>query len=235
MKPRSYHVYVITEQVPKFERTHEDVVRAALAGGADVIQFRDKTMQDGDFRSLANKLLRLCRAEEVSFIVNDRVEIAIEIGADGVHVGHEDMSVAELRCTRASLARPAKGGWAYTSEMIVGVSARNFEEAVAQEDCGADYLGVGPIFATGSKADASEPIGVSELKRICEAVKVPVVAIGGITSVNLPRIIESGAAGAAVISAVTHAIDMTQATQALQRWWKTHDAELPKRWMKSGE
>ncbi len=222
MKPRSYHVYVITEDVPKFHRTHEDVVKAALAGGADLIQFRDKKMPDGEFRSLSKKLLRLCRAEGVPFIINDRVEIAMEIGADGVHVGHEDMSIADLRRS-------------VPEEMIVGVSARNFDEAIALAHCGADYLGVGPIFATGSKADASDPIGVSELKRICEAVKVPVVAIGGITSVNLPRIIESGAAGAAVISAVTHAIEMTEAMQVLQKWWKTHHAELPKRWIKTRE
>ena len=227
MKPLALHVCVITESVPKFKRTHEDVASAALAGGADLIQFRDKRMADEEFEIVATRLLQMCRAKNVPLIVNDRLEIAARIGADGVHVGQEDIvpnptHIANLRTM-----------WAVSGfDPIVGVSARNYQEAFALADSGADYLGVGPIFTTGSKSDASEPIGVSELHRICAAVNIPIVAIGGITSSNLRRIIESGAAGAAVISAVTHQYDMKSATEVLQHWWKSDSAALPKTWMK---
>jgi thiamine-phosphate pyrophosphorylase len=207
VKNTSLHVYVITENVPSLHRTHLDVAAAAVAGGADIIQFRDKTMPDDEFRVTAQKLLQLCRAQGVPLIVNDRVEIAVQIGADGIHVGHEDMSVLELQ-------RRIPPG------MILGVSARNYNEAVALADCGADYLGVGPIFATPSKSDAGEPIGLDELCRICETVKLPIVAIGGITLSNLPDVTDTGAAGAAVISAVTHQPDMTLATSEFRAIWE---------------
>lgn len=227
MNPPSLHVYVITESVPKFHRTHEDVAAAALAGGADVIQFRDKLMPDEEFAIVAKRLLQMCRAKRVPLIVNDRVDIAARIGADGIHVGQEDIAPDSAHISKL------RRMWSPRNfDPIVGVSARNYDEAVSLADSGADYLGVGPIFATGSKADAGEPIGISELHRICEAMKIPIVAIGGITSSNLPRIIESGAAGAAVISAVTHQDDMTRATEVLQHWWKTHNPALPKKWMK---
>lgn len=217
MTELSLRVYVITEEVAKFNRTHEDVAIAAIAGGADVIQFRDKDTSDDLFEKTAVKLLGLCRAHHVPLIINDRVHIAIQIGADGVHVGHEDYPPAGVRQR-------------ITPGMILGVSARNYEEAVSLENSGADYLGVGPIFDTPSKADASEPIGLSELHRICKSVRIPVVAIGGITLSNLPRIIEAGAAGAAVISAVTHATDMQEATSALKDRWRSLDPTHPKRW-----
>jgi thiamine-phosphate pyrophosphorylase len=207
VKNLALHVYVITENVPSLHRTHLDVAAAALAGGADIIQFRDKTMRDEEFRSTAQKLLRLCRVQRVPLILNDRVQIAIEIGADGIHVGHKDMSITDLR------HRVPPG-------MIVGVSARNFDEALALANCDVDYLGVGPIFSTPSKSDASEPIGLDELRRICTTVKLPVVAIGGITASNLPGIIDSGASGAAVISAVSHQPDMTVATSQLRASWE---------------
>jgi thiamine-phosphate pyrophosphorylase len=227
VKPLTLHVYVITESVPKFKRTHKDVASAALAGGADLIQFRDKLMADDEFEIVATKLLQMCRAKHVPLIVNDRLEIAARIRADGIHVGQEDIVPNSTHISNLRKMWTASG-----FDPIVGVSARNYQEAVALADSGADYLGVGPIFATGSKADASEPIGVSELSRICAAVRIPIVAIGGITSSNLPHIIESGAAGAAVISAVTHQYDMKSATEVLQHWWKSYSATLPKRWIK---
>lgn len=203
----SLHVYVITADVPELGRTHEDVVKAALLGGADILQFRDKTLPDDEFETIARRLLSLCRAKNVPLIINDRVEIAVKIGADGVHVGHEDMPIGEFRkCIPPS--------------MIIGVSARNYEEAIELTETNPDYLGVGPIFPTGSKDDASPPIGTEELRRICQAVSVPIVAIGGITRHNLPQIIQAGAAGAAVISAITHAPDMQRATEDLTITWK---------------
>lgn len=215
MKKLSLRVYVITASVPELGRTHEDVAAAAIAGGADVIQFRDKMMPDNDFKKTAEKLLAMCGAKGVPLILNDRVEIAIEIGADGVHVGHEDISIADLRRR-------------VPPEMIVGVSARNFDEAAALAGSGADYLGVGPIFATPSKTDASEPIAIDELRRICRAVRIPVVAIGGITAENLAQIVGTGAAGAAVIAAVSKQPDMTLATARLCETWERAPKIIPR-------
>lgn len=206
MRAQASRVYVITDEVPALSRTHELVARAAIAGGATMLQFRDKRMDDRVFAETAARLLRLARAAGVPLIVNDRVAIAVAIGADGVHVGRRD---ADPRETRRAL--PAG--------LILGVSATSGEEAMGVDECGADYLGVGPIFPTSSKDDATSPIGVEELGRICREVRTPVVAIGGISRDRLPRIIEAGAAGAAVISAVTHAPDMVAATRELARIW----------------
>ncbi|MGE5110787.1 MAG: thiamine phosphate synthase [Acidobacteriaceae bacterium] len=199
-------VYVITANLPQLGRTHEDVAAAALAGGAGIIQFRDKEIGDEDFTGLARRLQQLTLQHDARLIINDRAEIALAIGADGVHVGQHDLPFAEVK------ARASRG-------MIVGVSATNYAEAAQLAGCGADYLGVGPVFATPSKADATPPIGVAELARICHEIRVPIVAIGGITQANLPSIVAVGASGAAVISAVSSAPDMSAATAALLRIW----------------
>ena len=217
MKPLSLRVYVITTTVPELGRTHEDITSAAIVGGADVIQFRDKETLDDEFEATARRLLTLCRSKGVPLIINDRVEIAAKIGADGVHVGHEDFVIDRSRIRQL---RQMWGTKRNTKDPIIGVSARNLDEALALSTCGADYLGVGPIFATGSKADASEPIGTNELRRICRAVTIPVVAIGGITADNLPQVIQAGATGAAVIAVVAQASDMKLATETLQAAWK---------------
>jgi thiamine-phosphate pyrophosphorylase len=199
-------VYVVTAEVPALGRTHEQVVAAALAGGATAIQFRDKTMSAAAFLATARRLLALTRAARVPLIVNDRAAAAIAAGADGLHIGQSDGDVAEVK----RLLPP---------EMILGVSATNFAEAVAMDATAADHLGVGPIFATPSKSDATPPMGLEELARICRAVRKPVVAIGGLTTANLPEVIAAGVRGAAVISAVTHAPDMAAATAELKRVW----------------
>src|SRR5512142_28370 len=182
MNPLDLRVYVITADVPQLGRTHEDVAVSALAGGAGVIQFRDKEVGDEDFTAIAHRLQHLTRKYNVRLIINDRVEIALAIGADGVHVGQHDLPFAEVKAR----ARPG---------MIVGVSATNYGEAAQLVGSGADYLGVGPVFVTPSKTHATPPIGVEELARICRDSTIPVVAIGGITEANLPSIIAAGASG----------------------------------------
>jgi thiamine-phosphate pyrophosphorylase len=206
MRKRDLRIYVLTDAVPELLRTHEQVAAEAIAGGATMIQFRDKRMNDQLFAETAARLLGLTRAAGVPLIVNDRVAIAIAIGADGVHVGRHDGDALEIIRTRP------KG-------MVVGVSATSYREAIAMDVCGAHYLGVGPVFPTSTKEDATPPIGVDELGRICRAVRTPVVAIGGIDRETLPRVIQAGAAGAAVISAVSHAADMTEATRELAQLW----------------
>lgn len=203
MKELDLSVYVLTESVPELRRTHEDSVLAATEGGATMIQFRDKTMGDREFAETAAKLLRLTRAAGVPLIVNDRIDVAIAIGADGVHVGRNDGNCAEIQKD-------------LPAEMIFGVSATNYEEALRMDTLKAHYLGVGPVFPTSSKPDATPPTGIHELERICRTVRTPVVAIGGVTAENLPAILRAGAAGAAVISAVTRALHMTAATRQLK-------------------
>lgn len=206
MNPLDLRVYLITANVPRLGRTHLDVARAALDGGARIIQFRDKEISDEEFTALALRIQQLTRKHNALLIINDRVEIAIAIGADGVHVGQHDLAFGEVK----RIAHPG---------MIIGVSATNYAEAAALSDSGASYLGIGPIFPTPSKSDATPPIGLDELARICRNITIPIVAIGGITESNLPVIIRAGAAGAAVISAVSSSASMTGATAALLDIW----------------
>jgi thiamine-phosphate pyrophosphorylase len=206
MKKMDFSVYVITASVPHLGRKPEDVAGAVARGGATVIQFRDKTMNDAEFADSAVRIITIARAAGVPCIVNDRVEIALEVGADGVHVGHDDADVRNLR------KRISTG-------MIVGASATSYDEALEMYQAGADYLGVGPIFPTSSKGDATRPIGLSELARICRDVSLPVVAIGGISRENICQIADAGASGAAVIAAVAQAKDMTAATAELKFIW----------------
>ena len=216
MKNIDFSVYVITASVPALHRNHEAVAAAAVCGGATILQFRDKCANDTEFAKTAEQVRNIARLHGVPFIVNDRVEIAVSVDADGVHIGHDDADVRRVR----KLLPPA---------MIVGASATNYDEAIEMCEAGVDYLGVGPVFPTSSKKDASPAIGLDELGRICRAVNKPVVAIGGINRNNLPAVIEAGADGAAVIAAVAEAPDMTAAVAELKWVWKTFDFERHQR------
>jgi len=153
------------------------------------------------------RLARLTRAAGVPLIVNDRVAVAIAVGADGVHIGRDDGNVYDIRS-----GLPAG--------MMLGVSATSYFEAVGMNATGADYIGVGPVFPTAGKGDAAPPIGLDELGRICRDCRKLIVAIGGINRDNLRRVIDAGAAGAAVISAVTQAPDMAAAVAELRGIWQ---------------
>ncbi len=200
-----WRVYVITTTVPRLGRDHLAIAQAAITGGASALQFRDKTMNDSQFSATASRLLELTRGK-IPLIVNDRVEIAATLGAEGVHVGQSDAAVQDVRRRLGASS-------------VIGVSATSYDEALAACDCGADYIGVGPIFPTGSKADCTPPIGMHELERICHTVKLPIVAIGGINVANIRSIIDAGAAGAAVIAAVAEAEDMVEAVRKLREAW----------------
>lgn len=176
-------------------------VRKALAGGTTLVQIREKTLDEAAFEAEALELQALCRKYHVPFIVNDNVDLALRIGADGVHVGQEDMEAGQVR----ELIGP---------DRILGVSAQNVEDALRAEAAGADYLGVGAVFPTGSKDDAVE-VPHDVLRAICNAVSIPVVAIGGITYENMDRLAGSGIAGISVISAIFGQKDITDATRKL--------------------
>ena len=196
-------VYVITHAGFR-GRSHEDVAQAAVAGGATALQLRDKESAGRALVAPARRLVALANPAGVPVVVNDRVDVALAAGADGVHVGEDDLPVADAR----RLLGP---------ERIVGASAGTVEEARRAEQEGADYLGVGPVFPTATKADAGEAIGLDGLRKIVAAVRVPVVGIGGITVENAAQVVLAGAAGVAVVSAVAGADDMVEATRRLRQ------------------
>jgi thiamine-phosphate pyrophosphorylase len=179
-----------------------DLARAAVEGGATVLQLRDKCGPTRDTVELGREILALTQTAGIPLVVNDRADIALAIDADGVHVGQGDLP--------ARLARTVIG-----SGRVLGVSAGSIREARQAEADGADYLGVGDVFGTPSKTDAGLPIGSAALAAIARAVSIPVIAIGGVSLQNAAAAIEAGAAGVAVISAVASAADPAQAAATL--------------------
>jgi len=199
-----YDLYVITDPALSHGRSHVEVARAALDGGADAVQIRDKSSTAYNLCCVAAEIQPIARKFGAVLFVNDRVDVALISGADGAHVGQEDLPVREAR---RLLPRPR----------LIGVSVSTRDEARRAQKEGADYLGVGPVFASATKPDAGEPLGLERLGEIAASVTIPVVAIGGITVANVAGVFEAGARGAAVVSAVVSAEDITAATRALKR------------------
>lgn len=181
-------------------------VEQALLGGATFIQLREKELDKRNFLSEAIEIKELCSRYHVPFVINDNVEIALCMNADGVHVGQSDM---EALVVRSILGK----------NKILGVSVQTVEQAILAEAQGADYLGVGAVFHTGSKADADD-VSFDTLKAICEAVDIPVIAIGGITKENVIKLKKSGICGVAVISAIFAAKDIRKSTEELKELTK---------------
>ena len=175
----------------------------AIDGGVTFVQLREKDLDEENFEREGRKLKELCRKRGVPFVINDNVELAAKLDADGVHVGQSDMEALDVR--------KIIGG-----DKILGVSAQTVEQAVTAEKHGADYLGVGAVFPTGSKDDAAE-VSYDTLKAICDAVKIPVIAIGGITEDNVTELSKSGICGIAVISALYAKEDIKSAAQRLRK------------------
>jgi thiamine-phosphate pyrophosphorylase len=200
---QSLLLYAVTDRHWLGDRTLYDVVRESLEGGVTFLQLREKALDDENFYKEAVRLQEMAREYGVPFVVNDNVEIAVRMEADGVHVGQDDMEAGDVR----ALIGPDK---------ILGVSAQTVEQAVLAEKRGADYLGVGAVFPTGSKDDAVE-VSHETLKAICDAVSIPVVAIGGITVNNTLELAGSGICGIAVISAIYGQTDIKEAASSLKR------------------
>lgn len=195
-------LYAVTDRHWLNGRTLYSQVEEALKGGATFIQLREKELDEEHFLEEAKEIKELCRRYQVPFVINDNVEIALAVDADGVHVGQSDMEAGDVR---------AKLG----PDKMIGVSAQTVEQAVMAEQNGADYLGVGAVFPTGSKADALE-VSHDTLKAICKAVKIPVIAIGGISKENILELSGSGICGIAVISAIFAKDDIEEATRELR-------------------
>jgi thiamine-phosphate pyrophosphorylase len=181
-----------------------EVVRAALRGGAPAIQLRMKDAPAREMADVARALRAETRAAGALLFINDRVDVALAVGADGAHVGQDDLPADQAR----ALGPPG---------FLIGVSAETTELARQAQADGADYVGVGPVYATGSKADAGDAVGTERMAEVAAAVRIPVVGIGGITVPNAPPIFEAGGAGIAVISAVMRADDPEAAVRALLR------------------
>lgn len=190
---KSMLVYAVTDRAWLNGRTLAECVQQAVDGGATFVQLREKDASHDEIVRLANELLPLCRKAGVPFVIDDEVEIALEVGADGVHVGQDDMA-----CERA---RAMLG-----PDAIVGVSAQTVEQALAAQAAGADYLGVGALIPTPTKPDAVD-VTFDELRAICDAVDIPVVGIGGLNARTVAQLKGSHVDGAAVVSAVFAAED----------------------------
>lgn len=187
-------LYAVTDRTWVGDKTLLWQVEQALEGGVTCVQIREKDLDAGSFLEEAIAMKELCDKYNVPLIINDNVEIAVKIGAAGVHVGQGDMPVTEVRKIAGN-------------DIIVGVSARTVEQALAAQDGGADYLGVGAVFGTTTKLDA-RPLERETLKAICEAVSIPIVAIGGVTQDNILELKGTGVDGVAVVSAIFAAEDI---------------------------
>ena len=200
---RDMLLYAVTDRSWLGKQTLYSQVEQALKGGATFIQLTQKKLNEAVFFSEALELKQLCKKYHVPFVINDNVELAKKVNADGVHVGQSDMGAKEVRKLLGA-------------DKIIGVSAGTVEEALLAQTEGADYLGVGAVFHTGTKSDA-DAVSHDTLKAICAAVTIPVVAIGGITKENVEELKESGIAGIAVVSAIFACENIEKATEELKQ------------------
>lgn len=195
-------LYAVTDRSWLNGRTLYEQVEEAIKGGVTFVQLREKNLDDTAFLQEAKEIKELCARYNVPFVINDNVDIAAEIDADGVHVGQSDMEAGDVR---------KKLG----PDKIIGVSAQTVEQALRAQAHGADYLGVGAVFPTGSKADAVE-VSHDTVREICRAVDIPVIAIGGITRENVIELKGTGICGIAVISAIFAQQDIEEAARTLK-------------------
>ncbi len=196
-------LYLVTDRPLAHGRPIEEIVRRAIAGGVRTVQLREKDTPGGEFYALAREVRSITRKAGVIFIVNDRVDIALAAGSDGIHVGQDDMP--------AVMARGLIG-----PDLILGVTAADVEQAAAAVQAGADYIGCNAVFATPTKTDTGTPLGLDGLKELVESVDVPVVAIGGINTDNAADVMATGVAGIAVVSAIVSAEDPEAAARELR-------------------
>lgn len=201
VKSEQMTVYAVTDRAWTGEKSLMEQVKEALDGGITFLQLREKKLSKEAFLQEAKEMKQLAEKYKVPFVINDNIEIAQKSGADGVHVGQDDMPVEEVREILGE-------------DKIIGVSAHNVEEALKAQKGGADYLGVGAVCQTATKSDASV-VSMEEMKKICESVSIPVVAIGGIHKDNLSMLEGTGIDGVAVVSAIFAAKDIKEASREL--------------------
>ena len=194
-------LYAVTDRAWVGTKSLYEQVKEALENGVTCVQLREKELSEDDFLKEAKQISALCKEYKVPFIVNDNVNIAIACKADGIHIGQEDMELTNVRKLVGE-------------DMIIGVSAHTVEEAIKAQEGGADYIGIGAVFATSTKTDV-DILSFETLRSICEAVDIPTVAIGGIKKDNICKLKGSGIDGVAVVSAIFAAKDIATATKEL--------------------
>ena len=195
-------LHILTDTVLQSRFSHMEITRLAIAGGADTIQYRQKSGSTREMIEIARNMKRLCSEAGVAFIVNDRLDVTIAAEADGVHLGQDDFPIP--------MAREILG-----EGRIIGGSAATLDEALKCLSDGADYVGFGPVYPTSSKDDAGPVSGIDILKQVVEIIPLPIIAIGGVGAENIPDVMRAGARGIAVISAVCCQDDPEEATRAL--------------------
>jgi thiamine-phosphate pyrophosphorylase len=203
-KTVDYSLYLVTDRRLAKGRTTLDIVRAAVRGGVTCVQLREKTCSTREFIAEALAIRDFLNARGIALIINDRVDIAQAVGADGVHLGQSDIPL--------DIARSLVG-----ASMLVGISVESLDEAVQAEAGGADYLGISPIYPTPTKTDTAPPLGLQGLRAIRRAVNLPLVGIGGLNQQNAAPVIRHGADGIAVVSAIVAATDPEQAARQLRQ------------------
>lgn len=202
-----YSLYLVTDRILVGPKDFLLSIRKSLEGGVTLLQLREKEANSREFYEIGVKVKELAAEFRVPLIINDRVDLALALDADGVHVGQQDLPLEIVR----NMIGPHK---------ILGYSVANLEEALQGERMGADYLGAGPVFPTGSKKDASAAIGLTTLKEIKAGISLPVVGIGGIGAANLREVKEAGIDGVSVISAILSQEDPYAAAKGLIDLWK---------------
>ena len=201
-----YTLYLVTDRGMLNGANLYHAVREAIRGGVTLLQLREKDVSSSEFYNIAVEMKKLANSYQVPLIINDRLDIALAVDADGLHIGQEDLPLDIAR----KVLGPGK---------ILGYSVSNLIEAEYGEKHGADYLGAGPVYHTGSKETATEPIGIDGIKRIKESVSIPVVGIGGIGMSNIVKVKESGIDGISVISAILARDDINAAARDLKKAW----------------
>ena len=198
-----YSLYLVTDRSLSKGRSTAEIVAAAVAGGVSCIQLREKSCGTREFLNEALALQPLLKSRNIPLIINDRLDIALAIEADGVHLGQSDMPIG--------MARKIAG-----DSLIIGISAESVDDALRAEQEGADYIGISPVFSTPTKTDIAPPLGLEGVRQIRALVDIPLVGIGGINSDNAESVLAAGADGIAVVSAIVSAADPAGAAKKLK-------------------
>ncbi|KXB57716.1 thiamine phosphate synthase [Gemelliphila asaccharolytica] len=202
MKKENLLLYAVTDRRWANKQSLKEQIELSLKGGVTFLQLREKNLSEEEFLKEAKEIKALAKEYKVPFIINDNVDVAMKVDADGVHVGQDDKDAKEVRKIIGK-------------NKILGVSAQTIKQAIKAEKDGADYIGVGAVFPTGTKKDA-ENLSIEILKKICQSVTIPVVAIGGITKENILKLKGSKIAGVALVSAIFASKDIKQDCQKLK-------------------
>jgi thiamine-phosphate diphosphorylase len=203
-KDIDYSLYLVTDRELSMGRGNLSIVQSAAKGGVSCVQLREKNCSTREFIEEALILKEFLKKQNIMLLINDRVDVALAVGADGVHLGQKDLPFA--------MAKKIVG-----DSMVVGISTETFDDAARAEKEGADYIGVGPIYPTSTKTDTGEPLGLDGLRHIRKLVKIPIVAIGGLNHTNAKSAIKYGADGIAVVSAIVSAKNPEKAANELKK------------------